>query len=180
MGMARLKCLEKGFRPSVAMHRRTTRRRSTYYSWMDVSALLAVFLVIFISLAVSPVGNRGSDGAGVDLFKSANSRLLPRAIREDAMRVAVTRDGKLYFGNRRVSPEELAEQIRNSVRGGAENRVYFMVDARGSYADVKLAIEQVSLARVKNISFLTFPVRLQPTGSEPMAPEPGRSHGVSG
>jgi biopolymer transport protein TolR len=136
---------------------------------MDVSALLAVFLVIFISLAVSPVGNRGADGAGVDLFKSAHSRLLPRAIREDALRVAVTRDGKLYFGNRQVNANELPEQTRNGVRGGAENRVYFMVDARGSYADVKLAIEQVGLAGVKSISFLTLPARLQPTPSEPMA-----------
>jgi len=179
MAMARRKWLEQGLRPSVAARRRRVKRRRAYYCWMDVSALFAVFLVIFVSLAVSPVGNRGSDGAGVDLFKSVPSRLQPRAIREDAMRVAVTRDGKLYFGNRRVSPEELPGQVRNGVRGGAESRVYFMVDARGSYADVKLAIEQVSLAGVKNISFLTFPAPLQPTGSEPMAIGPGRSQGVS-
>lgn len=167
--MARREWLEQGFRPSVAARRRTEKRRSAYYCWMDVSALLAVFLVIFISLAVSPVGHRGSEGAGIDLVKSAHSRLLPRAIREDALLVAVTCDGKLYFGNRRVRPEDLPEQIRNGVRGGAEKRAYFMVDARGSYADVKLAIEQVSLAGVTNVSFLTFPARLQPTGAEPMA-----------
>jgi biopolymer transport protein TolR len=163
----------------VAARRRRGKRRPAYYRWMDGSTLLAVFLVILLSLAVSPVGNRGSDGAGVALFKSVHSRLQPRAIREDAMRVAVTRDGKLFFGSRRVSPEELPEQIRNGVREGAESRVYFMVDARGSYADVKLAIEQLSLAGVKKISFLTFPAPLQPTDSEPMATDPGRSQGVS-
>ena len=177
--MARRKWLEQGLRPSVAARRRRVKRRPAYYCGMEVSTLLAVFLVIFISLAVSPVGNRGSDGAGVDLFKSVHSRLQVRAIREDAMPVAVIRDGKLHFGNRRVSPEKLPEQIRNGVRGGAESRVYFMVDARGSYADVKLAIEQVSLAGVKNISFLTVPAPLQPTDSEPMATDPGRSQGVS-
>jgi len=167
--MARLEYLEQGFRPSQASRRRIAKRQSRYYCWMDVSALLAVFLVIYIVLAISPIGGTGRHGVGVDLFMSSHSRLLPHAIREDALRIAVTRDGKLYFGDRRVSPEELPERIRNGVRGGAENRVYFMVDARGSYADVKLAIEQVSLAGVKDISFLTFPARRQPTGSARLA-----------
>ena len=169
MGMARLKYLEQDFPPSRASRRRAAKRSSAYCCSMDVSALLAVFVVIFISLAVRSAGNPGSDGASVHLFKSAHSRLLPRAIRDDALRAAVTRDGKLYVGNRRVGPEELPQQIRNGVRAGAENRVYFMVDARRSYAEVKPASEQVSLAGVKHVSFLTFPARLRPTDSEPMA-----------
>jgi biopolymer transport protein ExbD len=169
--MARRESSEQGIRPSVAMHRRTTKRRSTYYCWMDVSALLAVFLVIFISLAVSPSGNRGSHGAGVDLLKSAHSRLLPRAIREDALRVAVTRDGQLYFGNRRVSPEELPKQIRNGIRGGAENRAYISADARVKYGDVKIVLDQIRSAGVENVSFLTLPAPLRQPGSDSISPE---------
>jgi biopolymer transport protein ExbD len=131
---------------------------------MDVSALLAVFLVIFISLAVTPE-NLCSRGAVVDLFTSAHSRLTPHAIREDALRVVVTRDGRLFLGKHEVVPEELPHELRESVRAGAENRVYVMVDSRAKYGDVKPALNKISLLGVRNVSFLTQSVPA--TGANP-------------
>jgi biopolymer transport protein TolR len=125
---------------------------------MDVSALLAVFLVIFIVLAISPVGGTGRHGAGVDLFHSMHSRFIPRGIREDALRVAVTRDGKVYLGSSRISSEELPDRLREGVRAGAEDRVYLLVDSRSKFGELKPVLNEVGLAGVKNISFLTEPV----------------------
>jgi biopolymer transport protein ExbD len=164
MGMARREWLEEYIRPSVAMHRRATRRRSAYYCWMDVSALLAVFLVIFTSFAVTPE-NLCSREAVVDLFTSAHSRLTPHAIREDALQVVVTRDGRLFLGNHEVVPEELPHELRESVRAGAENRVWLMVDSRAKYGDVKPALNEIGLSGVRNVSFLTQPVPA--TGANP-------------
>ena len=65
----------------------------------------------------------------MDLFTSAHSSLTPHAIREDALQVVMTRDGRLFLGNREVVPEELPHELRESVRAGAENRVYVMVDS---------------------------------------------------
>jgi biopolymer transport protein ExbD/biopolymer transport protein TolR len=94
-------------------------------------------------------------GAGVDMVKSENSTLVPGARREDAMTVAVTRDGKLYFAYRRVSPAELPSKILEGRRGGAENRVYLLVDARARYCDVVIALENVQRAGIRRVTFLT-------------------------
>jgi biopolymer transport protein ExbD len=162
----------------VAARRRTAKRRSPYYCWMDVSALLAVFLVIFISLATTPE-NLCSRGAVVDLFTSAHSRLIPQAIREDALQVIVTRDGRLFLGTHEVVPEELPHELRDGVRTGAENRVYLLVDARIKYADVKPVLNEIGLAGVKNISFLTRPVPRQNADSQKVAPDRTQPASVS-
>jgi biopolymer transport protein TolR len=158
MGMARLRYLEQGLRPSLSAHRRTAKRQLRYYCWMDVSALLAVFLVIFIVLAIRPVEGMGRHGVGVDLFQSMHSRLIPSAIREDALRVALTRDGKVYFASSRIFSDELPDRLRDGVHAGAEDRVYLLVDSRAKYGDVKPALNQIGLSGVRNISFLTEPV----------------------
>jgi biopolymer transport protein ExbD len=101
----------------------------------------------------------------VDLFTSAHSSLTPHAIREDALQVVMTRDGRLFLGNREVVPEELPHELRESVRAGAENRVYVMVDSRAKYGDVKPALNGIGLSGVRNVSFLTQPVPA--TGANP-------------
>ena len=158
MRMTHLKYLEQGFRPSAASRLRTAKRRSAYYCWLDVSALLAVFLVILIAFMLTPQPAGGRHGVGVDLASSRHSRRLSGALRDDALRLAVTRDGKLYFGSERINLGELPDQLRNSVRAGAENRVYLLVDSRIKFAEVKPVLDEIGLAGVKNISFLTEPV----------------------
>jgi biopolymer transport protein TolR len=125
---------------------------------MDVSALLAVSLVIFIVLAIRPVEGTGRHGVGVDLFQSIHSRLIRPAIREDALRVALTRDGKVYFGSSRIFSYELPDRLRDGVHAGAEDRVYLLVDSRSKYGELKPVLDEIGLAGIKSISFLTEPV----------------------
>jgi biopolymer transport protein ExbD len=158
MGMARLKYLEQGFRPSVASRRRITKRQSKYYCWMDHSALLAVGLVILIAFMLNPQVVEGPHGGAVDLAKSAHSRLMPFAVGEDALRVAVTRDGRVYFGSFGTAYGQLSDQLRDGVRAGAENRVYLLVDSRAKYIDVKPVLNEIGLSGVRNIGVLTDPV----------------------
>jgi biopolymer transport protein ExbD len=157
MGMARLRWLEQGSRPSVAARRRTAQRRSAYYSWLDVSALFAVLLVILIAFMLNPQVGEGRHGPGVDLAESQHFRRMSGSLREDALRLVVTRDGKLYFRTEIINRGELPERLRDGVRAGAENRLYLLVDSRTKYAEVKPVLDEVGLAGVKNISFLTEP-----------------------
>jgi biopolymer transport protein ExbD len=159
MGMARLKYLEQSIRPSVASRLRTAKRRSPYYCWLDVSALLAVLLVILISFMLTPQPAAGRHGVSLDLASSRHSMGLSGALRDDALRLAVTRDGNLYLGRERINPGELPDQLRDGVRSGAENRVYLLVDSRIKYAEIKPVLDEIGLAGVKNISFLTEPVQ---------------------
>jgi biopolymer transport protein ExbD len=80
---------------------------------------------------------------------------MPGALREDAMRVAVARDGMVFFGNQRILPEELRDQIRDGLRAGAENRIYISADARAKYLDVKSVLENIRQSGVRRVSFIT-------------------------
>ena len=132
--------------------RKKKRWDAEYFFRIDVSALFGVFLAIFITLAN---GNSISRGAGVDLAKSRNAALVPSALRDDAMWISVTRDGKWYFGDRRVSPEELPSRILEGLRSGAENRVFLLVDARARYEDAEIALQEIQRTRVWRVTFLT-------------------------
>jgi biopolymer transport protein ExbD len=93
--------------------------------------------------------------SSVDLAKTEYSILVPAARREDAMRVMITRDGRMYFGGRAISLAELPSKILEGQRGGAENRVYLLVDARAKFADVVMALQGVQRAKIGRVTFLT-------------------------
>ncbi len=169
MGMARREWLEQRFRPSVAARRRTAKRRSEYFCRIDVSAFAAVLCgLLFAFLATTPLPH---SGVSVDLAKSRHFRRLPGALREDALRVTVTRDGRFYLGDQGIAPEELPGHVRDGIGGGGENRVYIVADARVRYGDVKMVLDQIRVAGVENVSFLTLPVPRRRPGSEPFPPE---------
>jgi biopolymer transport protein ExbD len=71
------------------------------------------------------------------------------------MRIAILRDGRVYFGLLGILVGELPDQIRAGLHGGAENRVYLSADARVRYSDVKKTLDAVRLAGVEHVRFIT-------------------------
>jgi biopolymer transport protein ExbD len=71
------------------------------------------------------------------------------------MRIAILRDGRVYFGLLGILVGELPDQIRAGLHGGAENRVYLSADARVRHSDVKKTLDAVRLAGVEHVSFIT-------------------------
>jgi hypothetical protein len=49
---------------------------------------------------------------------------MPGAHREDALIVALLRDGTMYFGKPKTRPGGLPAQIREGVARGAEKKIY--------------------------------------------------------
>jgi biopolymer transport protein ExbD len=80
---------------------------------------------------------------------------MPGAGREDAMRISITRDGKVYFRNHQVALDALPDEIQEGLRNGAERRIYLAIDARAKYGDAKAILVQIRLAGIENVSFLT-------------------------
>jgi biopolymer transport protein ExbD len=132
--------------------RNKKRRDAKYYCRIDVSGLIGIFFFFFIMFVLSAPPYHDMP---VDLVKSWHSSLVPSAVREDAMKVSVTRDGRVYFGSRQVSLAELPNRIVEALRSGSENRVFLLVDARARYSDVVTALESVQRARVRRVTFLT-------------------------
>jgi biopolymer transport protein ExbD len=177
--MARLKYLEQDFRPSEASRRRIAKRQSKYYCWVDISGLLAVVLVLLVICMLIPGVSRPYHRMSIYWAMSSHSRRMPLAIREDALRLAIVRDGEMYFGRERINADELPARLRAGVRAGAEDRVYLMVDSRTKFGDVKPALNEIGVSGLKNISFLTSPLPSQQSGPQPIATDPSEYEGGS-
>jgi biopolymer transport protein ExbD len=130
-------------------------RRARYFALLNVWPLLGlemVLLVFFMTVTGPPYSC--TRRFLPDLAAAKHVAPLPRANRDDAMHLYVLRDGSYYFGNNKVSLEEIASEIRESLRNGAEKRIYLQADRRAKYYDVKRALEQVSEGGVENVAIV--------------------------
>jgi biopolymer transport protein TolR len=114
-------------------------------------ALVAMFLLPAMVVIDSP---RDAAHVAIDLAKASNSTDLREALREDALLVAVQRDGRIWFDRDQVTPEHLPAAIRERVNHGAERKVYIRADARAKYGAVLPVLDSVRSAGVENIAFV--------------------------
>ena len=91
----------------------------------------------------------------IDLFASSHAHSVPAAMKWDAIHIAVTRDGSVYFADSKVTIDELPNRIRDATLNGAEKKIYLVVDARAVYGDVKTVLSQIQLAGIERVCFLT-------------------------
>jgi biopolymer transport protein ExbD/biopolymer transport protein TolR len=91
----------------------------------------------------------------VDIPAARHSSLKPGANREDALIVAVSRDGSIYLDDARVAPDDLPDQLREAIRYGTQKAVYVKADSRAKYGDVKAVLDKIHLAGIEKVTFLT-------------------------
>jgi biopolymer transport protein ExbD len=75
-------------------------------------------------------------GVSVQMARTANASTMPDADNEDAWVVAVTADGRLFFGVKAVTPESLAEEMKTTPRH-RDQSLYIKADARASFDNVE-------------------------------------------
>ncbi len=122
---------------------------------IDVSAFLAVmFALLYLFMAPSFFPDSQTQKS-VDLAKVGNPSLMRGADREDALIVAVERDGKVFLGIDLLTADSLPARIRKGISNGVESRVYIKADARAKYGAVKEVLDAVRASGVENIAFLT-------------------------
>jgi len=114
-------------------------------------ALVAMFLLPATIVVDSP---RSAAGLPVDMAKTSHPIILRGANREDALLVAVQRDGRIWFDRDQITPDQLPAKIREHLSHGAEHRVYIRADARAKYGTVVEVLDGVRSAGVENITFL--------------------------
>ena len=113
--------------------------------------LLVIVVLLFIEMLYS--GPHYS-GAGVYLPKAYHAETQPRASREDAMVVAITRDGRVYMGHGPIEPGRLPQLIRDRLNAGTENKVYLKVDRRAKQAVIDRVLAEISAANIYRVAFL--------------------------
>ena len=138
--------------PSQAADRREAKRRPLFYTYMNLWPFVGVTLVL---LCIFMVNVPPLHDIGPRLPASSYATRQPLALREDAMKISITRDGRVSFRNTWVLPEELPAFIRDALASGAEKKVYLAVDSRSKFADSALVVDQIGKAGIREICFLT-------------------------
>jgi biopolymer transport protein TolR len=133
----------------------TRKKRAPLLSMIDVSAFASVMLALLFLMMFGLGYPMHPRTAPVDMSVTQHSTLQPGARREDALEVAIARDGAAYFRNHRILPADLPNALREAARKGAEKTVYVKADARAKYGDVKAVLDQIRQSGLQDITFLT-------------------------
>jgi biopolymer transport protein ExbD/biopolymer transport protein TolR len=80
---------------------------------------------------------------------------MPDADKTDAIIVAISRDGKLFLGNKIVSQDDLTDKVKDLISNKLDKTVYIKADARARFGNVSDAVDAVRGAGVDNVAMLT-------------------------
>jgi biopolymer transport protein ExbD/biopolymer transport protein TolR len=80
---------------------------------------------------------------------------MPEADKEDALIVAVMRDGKVYFNSDQVSQDELTDKVKDRLANKTDKRIFVKADAGAKYGTVVSVVDDVRSAGVDQLGLLT-------------------------
>ena len=120
---------------------------------INVTPMVDVMLVLLIIfMVITPMLQKSRP---VELVKTNNPIPMTDADREDAIIVAVQRDGKIFFDTTQVGPEDLTQRIKDRIANRVDKRVYVKADARAKYKSVVEVVDNVRSAGVSELGLLT-------------------------
>ncbi len=131
---------------------------------INVTPMVDVMLVLLIIfMVVTPMLN---NKVNVNLPVVTASTIMDNANKEDAINVAVTRDGHYFVGGDRVDLDQLGTKVAaleaKKTNPSDDKSVYFRADSRANYGNVMDAIDGLRTGGVSQLNLLTDSVN---TGS---------------
>lgn len=127
--------------------------RGAVTSDINVTPMADVMLVLLIIfMVVTPMLQKG---ISVELANTANPLDMKEADREDAVLVAVTRDGLFYLGQDRVDIDDLASKVNDLLTGRIDKTVFVRSDRRAKYGAVVQVVDSIRAAGVDKVGLLT-------------------------
>ena len=120
---------------------------------INVTPMVDVMLVLLIIfMVITPMLQ---NKVQIDMAKVDNAVAMPDADKDDAIVVAVTRDGGVFLGQNRVDPSQLGTLVRDKLADKTDKTIYVRADARAQYKVVEDAIDDVRTAGVEDAVLLT-------------------------
>jgi len=132
---------------------------------IPMADIMLVLLIIF--MVVTPMLQHGQN---VNLAKVDSPENLPNADKDDAIIVAVDREGKIYVGTTQTPEDQVTATIRDKVKDRIDKSIFIKSDGRAKYVDVTKVVDDVRSAGVDSVGLLTE--RVERRGSTPTAPPP--------
>jgi biopolymer transport protein ExbD/biopolymer transport protein TolR len=134
---------------------------------IPMADIMLVLLIIF--MVITPMLQKGLP---VNMAKAENAEKMPNADRDDAIIIAVTRDGQLFLGSTKITLDEISGDVKDQLANRLDKTVYVRSDARAKYGDVVKAVDEVRSAGVENLGLLTEKPQVN---KAPPPPPPGGS-----
>ncbi len=122
---------------------------------INVTPMVDVMLVLLIIfMVITPMLTKGTQ---VDLVKTKAAITMQAADKEDAILIAVTRNGGVFLspGNLKIAPDQLPEKVKDLLTNKPDKMVYIKSDARARYGLVEDVIDNVRAAGVDQIGLIT-------------------------
>ena len=132
---------------------------------IPMADIMLVLLIIF--MVVTPMLQKG---VSVDMAKVNNAQDMQDADKDDAIIVAVTRDGHLFLGSTQIGLSELTTKVKDLLANRLDKTVFVRSDQRAKYGEVVKAVDEVRSAGVDKIGLLTEKNRGK--NGAPAAPAP--------
>ena len=112
--------------------------------------VMLVLLIIFI--VITPMLTKG---VSVDRVKARNPSPMAPADHDDAVVVAITRDGKVYLGKDQMAADKLGPKVKDMISNKLDKTVYVNSDSRAKYGLVVEVVDNIRTAGVDQIGLLT-------------------------
>jgi biopolymer transport protein ExbD len=122
---------------------------------INVTPMVDVMLVLLIIfMVITPMLTKG---VNVDLVKTKNPIAMKDADKEDAILVAITRNGEVFLspGNKRLTVDELPGKVRDLLTNKLDKTVYIKADMRAKYERVEDVVDNLRAAGVDQLGLLT-------------------------
>ncbi len=101
---------------------------------INVTPMVDVMLVLLIIfMVITPMLSKG---VSVDKVRTMNAIAMQAADKEDAVLVAITRNGDVFLGSAKVPPAELPGKVKDLLTGRLDKTVYMSCDSRARYEKV--------------------------------------------
>jgi len=131
----------------------STGGRGEVTSDINVTPMADVMLVLLIIfMVVTPMLQKGQ---AVELARTKNPIDMKEADRDDAVLITITRDGKLYLAQDKITSDALAPKVNDLLATRLEKKVFVKSDLRAKYGDVVQVVDSIRNAGVDQIGLLT-------------------------
>jgi biopolymer transport protein ExbD len=122
---------------------------------INVTPMVDVMLVLLIIfMVITPMLSKG---VTVTMVKTHNPIKMQEADKEDAVLIAITRDGKVFLspGNSLIQLDQLSGKVKDLQQSRTDKTVYIKADARARFAGVTDVIDNLRTAGVDQLGLLT-------------------------
>src|SRR5437868_1180754 len=121
---------------------------------INVTPMVDVMLVLLIIfMVVTPMLQHG---ASVDMVEAENPVTMQDADKEDAILIAITKNGGIFLGSNKVEPDQLTTLVQDKLaKKTTDKRVFVKADAHAKYGVVVDVVDDVRTAGVDQLGLLT-------------------------